>query len=138
MAEEVVRDVEVVRAKLDEVKSLTGAYFNGHDSLDSVTEGMEAVTAGKLNVALAFGLASLYFVMLNASGKSNRGTEAGHPIMSEIGRIKQYVQRVNALEAKMRGEAPAAPVLRVDKEAASRIVSHSALNSGTKKRPRLA
>ena len=140
MADEIIKDVEDVNSKLDDIRSLTETYFSGQESLETMTESMEAVSAGKLDVALAFGLASLYFVMLNANGKSNRGTDAGHPIISEIGRIKQYVQRVNALEAKLRGEPVISSAsLRVDKEAASRIVAHNLSSSGSsnKKRPKL-
>lgn len=63
-----------------------------NESLVSCTNALSSQEAAKLQVSLAYALASLYFVLLRASGKDPT-TESDIPV--EIDRIKQYVIKLN-------------------------------------------
>ena len=95
----------------------------GGRDLEEVSSQLSPLESAKLKVSLAYGLASLTYTHLQLEGKSSPGS---HPIRGEIDRIKEYVARVKALEAKKKTEeednSKAERSRRVDEEAAKRIV----------------
>ena len=74
---------------------VTKTHLNGikQESLVNCTDALSGQEAAKLQVSLAYTLASLYFIMLRASGKD---AAKESEITQEIGRIKQYVIKLNS------------------------------------------
>lgn len=62
------------------------------NSLVDCTDKLSNLEAAKLQVSLAYSLASLYFILLRASGK-DAAIESDIPM--ELDRIKQYVVKLN-------------------------------------------
>lgn len=103
----------------EELKKIQNA-FNCLQKLndETLTSQLSSVEIAKLKTSLAFSIASTYFVLLNVIGK-----EPGkHPITDDINRIKAMVNQINKIEKD--GVEPAQKKLKVDKDAANRIVSH--------------
>jgi transcriptional antiterminator Rof (Rho-off) len=137
--QDAIEDAHATVAKLDEVQSLFSSFVEGRPSRHKDTAPEDDLAAGKMNIALAFGLASLYFSLHNINGKtgtnssSSSGKEAAqHPILGEINRIKQYVQRAAILDKKRANKEAGivepdeeTPTLRLDKDAASRMIMHN-------------
>lgn len=66
-------------------------------SFEQVLEGLSAEEAAKLQVSLAYTLASLYYVLMKGAGKDTIGNR---DISIEINRIKQYVVKLNGTDRK--------------------------------------
>jgi uncharacterized protein (DUF305 family) len=62
-------------------------------SVVECTEALSSQEAAKLQVSLAYTLASLYIVLLKASGKD---ASSDSDISHEMDRIKQYVVKLNS------------------------------------------
>lgn len=60
--------------------------------LESCIDNLSHSESAKLQVSLAYTLASLYYVLMKATGKD---ITADRDISSEISRIKQYVVKLN-------------------------------------------
>lgn len=69
----------------------------GDHPIDSCLESLTAAEAAKLQVSLAYTLASIFYVLIKVSGSD---TVADRDISSEINRIKQYVLKLNNTERK--------------------------------------
>lgn len=54
-------------------------------SYDTVVKSVDSIEAAKLDVTLAYGLASLYYILLNSKGQNS----SDHPVKEELGRIKK-------------------------------------------------
>lgn len=99
-----------------------------HESLSDVLGDLTALEGAKLQVAIAFTLASLFYVNANLKGKDL----SAHPIHEELSRIKSFVAQLNQREKLMKaGEAKSeqdseqpSKRLRIDSGAAKRIVKH--------------
>lgn len=81
--EALLQQVLATRANLDIIQN---------ESLVTCTDALSDREAAKLQVSLAYTLASLYFVVLRASGKD---AAKESDITQEIDRIKQYVMKLN-------------------------------------------
>jgi len=82
--EALLQQVLATKAKLDVIRE---------ESLVACTDALSEREAAKLQVSLAYTLASLYFVLLRASGKDAANES---DITQEIDRIKQYVMKLNS------------------------------------------
>jgi len=87
-----------VKKKLEAVgKSLEPIGKDGcsprEQNLEDISEELNHLDGAKLNVSLAFGVASLYYTLLNVKG----GESADHPVHSELNRIKKHVQKLNEI-----------------------------------------
>jgi hypothetical protein len=150
-----VLDLQDVETRLEAVNSLMNGDTNGnagilsqHETLQELlasardsshyNNANDSMAAAKMNVAFAFGLASMYFSLHNIQGKQEQQTQRGnaqqHPILGEIGRIKSYVQRVAQIEKNIQRRQDGdgveqaeveAPALKLDKDAAARIIKHN-------------
>lgn len=80
-----LKQILLTKAQLNKVKA---------ESLSDCTEKLSDHEAAKLQVSLAYTLASLYFVLLRVSGK-----DAAHEsdVSTELDRIKQYVVKLNRI-----------------------------------------
>ncbi|CAM9740629.1 unnamed protein product, partial [Phaeothamnion confervicola] len=75
--------------------------------------------SAKLNVAVAYGLSSLFYMYLKTQGVA----PAEHPVRNELGRIQEYVKRLNAAQGKV---APSDQrKLVVDREAGRRFIENA-------------
>ena len=109
---------------------------------NEVADRLASVEGAKLNVAVAFAIASLFYVSQNLHGKTG---DANKPIQSELARIKDHVKQINAHAAEAVADDAAAtaaiaagaggdedcaaaatvgPAVHVNKEASKRIISH--------------
>jgi exosome complex protein LRP1 len=77
-----------------------------------LSESLDRREAAKLNVSLAYTLASLYYIQSKAAGNSAQSTDA---VTQELARIKTYVAKLASTTG---------PALRVDSGAAKRMISH--------------
>lgn len=90
-----------------------------HTYLSDDDDALDLKESAQLNIGLAFALGSLYFVLLNCKG-AGESADSNLPINSELDRIKQYVQRVSKISKE-----PEVRKLKVDSEAAARMVTHN-------------
>ena len=92
-------------------------------SYDTVANSVDNLEAAKLDVTLAYGLASLYYILLNSKGKNS----TDHPVKEELGRIKKYVDRIKAIENPQSNKRK----LVVDQAAAARMIQHELLQNNS-------
>jgi exosome complex protein LRP1 len=89
-------------------------------SLPPELSDLSLIDRSKLNVLTAYSIHSLLFsaLRLQASSSAEPGFDIKtHPIMTELGRIKQYFEKIEEAERGRSG-----PRLRIDKGAAERFV----------------
>jgi hypothetical protein len=131
-------NVEASRQQLEQLKE---HLMNIQDSCESlqvkesvsaIVQELTALEGAKVQVALAFTLASLVYVKMQLQGRD----VSKHPIHEEIARIKSFVGKLNKLEkaaseevtdAKQRhegGDELPAKRVRPDSAAVKRIVTH--------------
>ena len=132
---------ESLLVQLNNVKNNIDPLFR-HE-LENVSENLNELEGAKVEVALAFTLATLFYVKMNTHGMD----VSAHPIHEELKRIKTFVAQINQREKLLKGEQtatttaippskdtntttenstqPAAKRLKVDKAAASRIIKHN-------------
>lgn len=128
--EKVLKDVE------DTINQLTSLEVVGSDDavMFDVCKSLSPIESAKLNVSLAYAVASLFYTATNATTKP---TKKDHTIQADLSRIKQFVGKVNQLEAKAKEDKSAsseqqpiaAPVEKkrkivINKAASKRIVKH--------------
>jgi hypothetical protein len=88
----VLRAIDATKTALVSVSN-TETQFVDHenfDSLDEIVESLTPLESAKFDVAVAYNIASLYYVLLRAKGVSQQS----HPIKAELDRIKGYVLRL--------------------------------------------
>eukprot|EP01039_Chlorochromonas_danica_P001291 gene1289-1409_t len=85
--------IQTLQQRLDGIDQAT-QVLESFSSLDSVESQLSKHEAAKFDVALAYSLATLYFVEMNIQGKDTKN----HPIQEILRRIKGYVAQVNARE----------------------------------------
>jgi hypothetical protein len=123
-----------VDAQLDKVASCANKLEAGIRSSE-VADRLAPVEGAKLDVAVAYSIASLFYVMQNIQGQ----TGDKFPIQSELARIKEHVKQINAHAAattaaaggaattassSAAGASAAAPAAQLNKEASKRVISH--------------
>ncbi len=93
-------------------------------------ESLGKVDKAKLNVAMAYTMASMFFVLLKTKGKQT----VDHEVIHDLKRIGQSLSKVKSAAAAERGEPPSMPEqprLRLDATSGKRIISFAlAANSG--------
>lgn len=94
-------------------------------SVTKIEDKLSSIEAAKLDVSLAFAAASLYYVLLSANGASP--AESNHPVLDEISRIKEYVQKLKTVEDELKQPSVA---MKIDKEAAGRFIKRN-IKEGT-------
>lgn len=82
--------------------------------LDEVSDCLTPIESAKLKISLAYGLASLQFILLQLKGEDT----SVHPIREEISRVKEYVQTIQELEEQAKSKQRP----HIDEEAASRMI----------------
>jgi exosome complex protein LRP1 len=90
---------------------------------------LASIEKAKLDVGIAYGLASLLYITLKSQGMP----ATSHPIKDDLNRIKKYVEKIKEVEQQ---EPPAAKDERkvtVNPTAAKRVISHQI---GSKKKPK--
>jgi len=106
-------------------------------SRDEFVAGLTPLEKAKVDVALAYALSSLFFVLLKVNG----GDPTNHEVMGQIKRVGAALKKVKAKAAQSEGSSSssssnsssssssssAEPVqrLRVDAEAGKRVVTHA-------------
>lgn len=134
----VEKDLTVITAlaeKLLDVDDST-ACLESFNNLDNVLSELNSLESAKLNVALAYCLANLYFVQMNIAGKD----ATGHPIHEVLNRIKETMTIVISKEAQTASAGADQPQekkqkaagadgkpskkIKVDPNAASRVIRH--------------
>ena len=94
---------------------------------EKLRESLESkVDRAKLDVATAYSISSLFYVLLKSNGKFT----ADHGVMTELKRVAESFKRVKAAARVEAGEEtepePAdKPTVRVNAEAGKRIVAHT-------------
>ncbi|RYG62904.1 hypothetical protein EON64_16995 [archaeon] len=99
--------------------------------LDELESKLLSLEGAKADVALAFTIVSLYYVQLNMHSKLSKD----HPIHELNNRIKSYVAKINDIagsqSSQKRGnedtDKEANKRLKVDKDAAERMIKHQIL-----------
>ncbi len=85
---------------------------------------LDPIEGAKLNVTAAYAVASLFYILQNLQGQ----TSDMFPIQTELARIKGHVQKINdhskAATAKSTSVAAPAPAVKLNKDAATRVISH--------------
>lgn len=104
-SQSLLEQVYVVKEKLDLVST---------SSFEDCCDTLSASESAKLQVSLAYTLASLYYVLSKSNGV---GSEHGFGILEDIERIKGYVTRL------MTKNDSQTPKLKLDR-AAKRMISH--------------
>lgn len=56
---------------------------------------LNSIESAKLDVGIAYSLATLYFMLLKTQGIPTTENDVQHPIYEELNRIKKYVDRIN-------------------------------------------
>merc|ERR1719198_663138 len=100
-------------------------------SLPEVSRQLSPLENAELQVGLAYTVASLYFCHLLTQGVD----PSDHPIRQELDRIQLYFKKVRATAYEVRDKQAESSRLRVDSEAAKRIVQHytSAVDAATQR-----
>jgi nitrate reductase NapAB chaperone NapD len=88
-------------------------------SIEDLREQLSDVEHAKLNVGLAYCLASLMYVSLRSKGRDI----SAHPVKDDIARIREYVSKLNEV-GKSHSAQTKARTTYVDAAAAKRVVSH--------------
>lgn len=101
--------IQTLQQRLDGIDQAT-QVLESFPSLDSVESQLSKHEAAKFNVALAYSLATLYFVEMNIQGKDTKS----HPIQEILRRIKGYVAQVNAREPSSQPAQSTSPVMTED------------------------
>lgn len=101
-------------------------------SRDEFVAGLTPLEKAKVDVALAYALSSLFFVLLKVNG----GDPTNHEVMGQIKRVGAALQKVKAKAAQSEGSsssssAEPAQRLRVDAEAGKRVVTHALASNST-------
>lgn len=94
----------------DKIDILASVHFD--DAIDNMSQD----EAAKFHIALAYTLASLFYMLERCSGSSS--VFVGR-ISDEIGRIKQYVEKLSAHTGESSRKRS-----RVDSSAAARMIAH--------------
>ena len=87
----------------------------------------QPIAAAKLSVGCSYALSSLFYMYLKTQGISPNG----HIVKDDLDRVKQYMLKIQVVE---KAAAESAPKLRINRDAAKRIVSGVV---GTKKRGKI-
>mmetsp|Transcript_19933 Transcript_19933/g.20046 ORF Transcript_19933/g.20046 Transcript_19933/m.20046 type:complete len:134 (+) Transcript_19933:103-504(+) len=113
MEDKAIDSIKTLKDSLDDVGSSVDILLN--KNYESVEEQLSNLESTKLNVALAYSIASLYYSMLKSKGSSI----ANHPIKSDLSRIKSYVDRINTIEKGVQQRKAT-----VNVSAAGRLLKH--------------
>lgn len=131
-SDEIAR-VRNLRNALDNVESQLAPILS--IPRETLTSSLGKLEKCKLSVAIAYTMASLFFVLLKTHGEPT----AEHEVMSELKRVGSSLQKVKAAAAVASGEVieqKEQPRIRVDTGAGKRIVSHVlASNSSLAEQP---
>jgi hypothetical protein len=84
--------------------------------LQQASNELSPIELAKLQTALAFALASVFYVQRNIKGQE----VVGHAINDDISRIKSLVGQIK----KQENEEPPEKKPRIDKPAANRMIAH--------------
>jgi exosome complex protein LRP1 len=109
-------NLENLNSSLDEVRLQLDILKTRN--YGEVTEDLSPIERAKLSTALAFSLSTLFYVSLNAKGVETRS----HPVIDDLTRIKGLVGHLSQLEKKDEHQHKK---LRIDKNAANRIITHN-------------
>lgn len=89
---------------------------------DDLNAHLSCIESAKLNISMAFGIASVYYALTRTQGSCNdTGKRSEHPIQLELTRIKEYVARIQKIEKDLEQKQ----ALTLDKGAATRMIMHS-------------
>mmetsp|Transcript_44176 Transcript_44176/g.116981 ORF Transcript_44176/g.116981 Transcript_44176/m.116981 type:complete len:232 (-) Transcript_44176:53-748(-) len=102
--------------------------------MDDVKGKLTPLQSAELHVGLAFTVASLYFCNLITQGID----PADHPIRQELDRIQMYFKKVKTTAEEITAKSEAKNRVRVDVEAANRIVRHIAVAANAEAQRRTA
>eukprot|EP01066_Platyproteum_vivax_P010957 Platyproteum_vivax@DN4943_c0_g1_i1.p2 len=111
--ENVKKKIEVFGQCVDEVEDFLGS-LKGRN-LEEVSKGLTDEEVGQLHAMMGFSLTSCYHMYLKLQGID----VTKHPVRQELERVKDYSAKLK--EAVLDKDGPA---LKVDTEAAGRMISH--------------
>mmetsp|Transcript_19898 Transcript_19898/g.28604 ORF Transcript_19898/g.28604 Transcript_19898/m.28604 type:complete len:129 (+) Transcript_19898:67-453(+) len=101
----------------DSLEGITEHVDKLHDQdFETVQQQLSPLEHAKLNVGVAYSLASLLYISLKAKGVA----ASDHPVKEDLSRIKKYVEKIKSIEQIDKDGRKVA----VDSGAARRIVSH--------------
>ncbi|CAK0908046.1 unnamed protein product [Prorocentrum cordatum] len=134
LASDTQAKVSACRASLGVVDAQLGQVLG--KPLAEVAKKLAPLESAELQVGLAYAAASLYFSHLQTGGTD----PASHPIRQEIriDRIQVYFKKVRSARDELAARQAAATRLRVDAEAARRMVQHVAIAAGAVSQRRAA
>ena len=112
--------VDALLKSLENLEDVVKSIIDGPQTFSSRLEALPDQERAQLLSSLAYSLVSLSWVSLRSSGASL----AEHPIKKEIDRVRAYMTKTAKLSDPI--EAEDKPSMRVDKEAADRIVRQAA------------
>jgi exosome complex protein LRP1 len=81
---------------------------------------LASIEKAKLDVGVAYGLASLLFITLKSQGMP----ASDHPIKDDLNRIKKYVAKIKEMEQQQQPSATDERKVTVNPTAAKRVISH--------------
>eukprot|EP00743_Colponemidia_sp_Colp-15_P005202 GILK01005597.1.p1 GENE.GILK01005597.1~~GILK01005597.1.p1 ORF type:complete len:145 (+),score=27.61 GILK01005597.1:46-435(+) len=92
--------------------------------INDLSAKLSPLESAKLNVMLAYGMDTLFYLYLKTQGVS----PLEHPIKGELDRVKSYMKKVKEASDAMDPQNPSTtkgPTIKVNSEAAKRVVKHS-------------
>ena len=124
--EQKIATVDSTRIALENVEPFIEDIVDA--DLQEIETSCPPIESAKLNVGLAYTLASLYYISLRLKGRSTKE----HPIQKDINRIKVNAAEIN--KASGENESSSKKTI-VNVEATKRVISHE-LKSNNKKKKR--
>ncbi|KAB8258169.1 Sas10/Utp3/C1D family-domain-containing protein [Aspergillus pseudonomiae] len=98
---------------VDDLEEALGPVLNS--AITDTSKKLPVLDKAKFHVLITYALESLIFSYLRLHGVNAKE----HPVFRELTRVKQYFEKIKALEAE-----PEQRTLTLDKQAASRFIKH--------------
>ena len=125
-----VKALQNVSTSIESIdKDITKLTSKG--DLSTLSDQLNSLESGKIEVATAFTLATLMYMALKVQGincgaASGAGVDQAHPIHTELKRIKLYVERVNKAATTTTTSAAASTSTAASTAASAATVTHTA------------
>lgn len=93
-----VKTATELEIHLEQVEQLIKTLIENSEqgeNIDDVCQSLSDVEAAKLNISLAYAVATLFYSSTNATTKP---TDGSHPVQKDLSRIKQFVGKLKQIE----------------------------------------
>ncbi|MCJ1479803.1 hypothetical protein MMC13_008489 [Lambiella insularis] len=118
---ELVVMIDQLDGNIDDLQDALRPLFKG--ALSEAAQKLPLLDKAKLYVLATYAIESILFSVLRLNGTDAKG----HPVFRELTRVKQYFEKIIAVEV---GEQKKGNIVTLDRPAAARFIKHALARNG--------